>query len=555
MKIGYNLFIFLISFSLKSQSETKWVTPLEIPIQLSGTFGEFRNNHFHAGIDIKTQGRQGLKVKSVQKGRVSRIRVGLSGYGKTLYVEHLNGNTSVYAHLKKFSPKIEKYVKEHQYRKESFTIQLFPKIDELKVDVGEIIGYSGNTGGSSGPHLHFEMRKTKGQLPINAMQFPINIEDTKRPKVQNFYLYSGIGSFSNRKEYALIKKNDSVYSTAGITASGKINVGLRLYDQQNQSYNKNGIYSVSVRLNGVEYFSYQMDQISFDDSKFINLMIDYKELKNKKQRIQRFIAHPSQKFSFLKESNQNGEMKIDSGKSYQLVIELKDYKKNTSYVEAYLTGADPIFSKEMKTDILIKPEENYLFEFENNSVFFPKNSFFEKVNLKVENHKDTLLVGQDIYPLQNAFTIKYKVPKGDSLMISQTFISQLNKKGKPKFFSAFKKDGYWEGKSKLLGVFVLSRDSIAPEIKSVNFKNKQWISNNNFLRLKISDDYSGVKKIHGEINGKWILLEYEPKTKSLTYDLNDIEFEEALNKLKIEAEDNAGNKALFERDFYRKPNK
>tara|TARA_A100001011_G_scaffold400858_1_gene520019 strand:- start:8497 stop:10140 length:1644 start_codon:yes stop_codon:yes gene_type:complete len=547
--------VFLIIFSLKGQSESKWVTPIEIPIQLSGTFGELRNNHFHAGIDIRTQGRQGLKVKSVQKGHISRIRVSLSGYGKTLYVEHLDGNTSVYAHLKRFSPKIEKYVKEYQYQKESYTIQLFPKIDELKVDIGEVIGYSGNTGGSSGPHLHFEMRKTKGQLPINAMQFPINIEDTKRPKVQNFYLYSGIGSFSNRKEYALIKKNDSVYSTAGITASGKINVGLRLYDQQNQSYNKNGIYSVSVRLNGVEYFSYQMDQISFDDSKFINLMIDYKELKNKKQRIQRFIAHPSQKFSFLKESNQNGEMKIDSGKSYQLVIELKDYKKNTSYVEAYLTGADPIFSKEMKTDILIKPEENYLFEFENNSVFFPKNSFFEKVNLKVENHKDTLLVGQDIYPLQNAFTIKYKVPKGDSLMISQTFISQLNKKGRPVFFSAFKKDGYWEGKSKLLGVFVLSRDSISPEIKSVNFKNKQWISNNKFLRLKISDDYSGVKKIHGEINGKWILLEYEPKTNSLTYDLNDIEFEEALNKLKIEAEDNAGNKALFERDFYRKPNK
>ena len=555
MKIGYNLYVFLIIFSLKGQSESKWVTPIEIPIQLSGTFGELRNNHFHAGIDIRTQGRQGLKVKSVQKGHISRIRVSLSGYGKTLYVEHLDGNTSVYAHLKRFSPKIEKYVKEYQYQKESYTIQLFPKIDELKVDIGEVIGYSGNTGGSSGPHLHFEMRKTKGQLPINAMQFPINIEDTKRPKVQNFYLYSGIGSFSNRKEYALIKKNDSVYSTAGITASGKINVGLRLYDQQNQSYNKNGIYSVSVRLNGVEYFSYQMDQISFDDSKFINLMIDYKELKNKKQRIQRFIAHPSQKFSFLKESNQNGEMKIDSGKSYQLVIELKDYKKNTSYVEAYLTGADPIFSKEMKTDILIKPEENYLFEFENNSVFFPKNSFFEKVNLKVENHKDTLLVGQDIYPLQNAFTIKYKVPKGDSLMISQTFISQLNKKGRPVFFSAFKKDGYWEGKSKLLGVFVLSRDSISPEIKSVNFKNKQWISNNKFLRLKISDDYSGVKKIHGEINGKWILLEYEPKTNSLTYDLNDIEFEEALNKLKIEAEDNAGNKAIFERDFYRKPNK
>jgi hypothetical protein len=366
-------------------------------------------------------------------------------------------------------------------------------------------------------------------------------------------LYFGIDPFSVQKEYPLTKINDSVYSTAGVSPSGKINVGLRLFDRQDLSYNKNGIYSVSVRLNGVEYFSYQMDQISFDDSKYINLMIDYQKLKKKKRRIQRFFTHPEQKFSFLKNVYQNGQMQIDPGKSYQLLIELNDYNKNTSYVEVYLTGSKEIFNQKKKKNNLIKPMEEYLYEFKDKSVYFEKDSFFDKVNLKVEDLGDTLRVGEDLFPMRKAYAIKYKIPKGDSLTISQSFLSILNKKGKPIFFSAFKKDGYWQGKSKSLGKFLISRDSISPEIKASNFKEGQWLSNYDFLRLKISDDFSGLKKFRGEINGKWILLEHEPKNNSLIYDFSDLEFKETLNLLTIEAEDQVGNKTMFKRKFYRKP--
>ena len=552
LKSGYIVFIYLFSFSLISQNEPKWVSPLEIPIQLSGTFGELRNNHFHAGLDIRTQGRQGLKVRCVQDGRVRRIRVSLSGYGKTLYIEHPNGTTSVYAHLKKFAPKIEEYVKKNQYRKESFTIQLFPKLDEFPIKAGEIIGYSGNTGGSNGPHLHFEMRKTNGQLPINAMQYPLLIEDTRRPQVQNFYLYSGMDSFSSQKEYPLTKINDSVYTSAGIIASGKINVGLRLFDRQNKSQNKNGIYSASIRLNGVEYFNYQMDQISFDDSKFINLMIDYKELKTKKRRIQRFIAHPKQSFSFLKNKNQNGEMQIDPGKSYQLLIELNDYKKNSSFIEVYLTGIKNELEHLKKKENFFEITKDHKYEFNDKSVYFQKDSFFGKADIKVKDQGDTLFVGKDIYPMKKAFKVKFKIPKEDSLTVSKSFISFLNEKGKPVFFSALKKDGYWEGKSKILGKFLVTKDTIAPEINTINFEESQWLSNNSFLKFRIKDDFSGLKKIRGEINGKWILLEHEPKNRSLIYDLRDIEFKESLNQLTIEAEDQVGNKTIFKRNFYRK---
>ena len=285
LKLKFLFFFCALPLIHYGQIRAQWVPPLDIPIQLSGTFGEFRSNHFHAGLDIRTQGRQGLKVKSVQNGWVNRIRVSTGGYGKAIYIQHYDGTTSVYAHLKKFAPKIEAYVTERQYQKESYTIHLFPKSEVLKVDSGELVGFSGNTGGSYGPHLHFEVRNSSNQNPINPMEYPLEIKDSQRPQIQNLYIYDGIHPDSKKKEFPLVQKNDSVYTTAGIHTGGKINVGLRLFDRQDLSYNKNGIYKATVRLNGIPQFEMEMDQISFNDSKYINLLIDYKEYAQKKRRI------------------------------------------------------------------------------------------------------------------------------------------------------------------------------------------------------------------------------------------------------------------------------
>jgi len=554
LKLKFFLFVCTLPLFHFGQMEAQWVPPLDIPIQLSGTFGEFRSNHFHAGLDIRTQGRQGLKVKSVQNGWVNRIRVSTTGYGKALYIQHYDGTTSVYAHLKKFAPKIEAYVKERQYQKESFTIQLFPKSEALKIEAGELVGFSGNTGGSYGPHLHFEVRNSSNQNPINPMEYPLEIKDSQRPQIQNLYIYNGIHPDSKKKEFLLVKKNDSIYTTAGIYTGGKISVGLRLFDRQNLSYYKNGIYKAKVRLNGITQFEMKMDEISFNDSKYINLLIDYKEYAQKKRRIQWFISHSEQKTTFLKGEKTNGEMEISPGKSYQITIEVSDYVGNTSYVEAYITGTDPPLKFTEKLNS-IDPSKDYLFEFDDKSVYFPQNSFYDAIPLKVENTENELIVGENHYPLQKPFEIQFQIPDQDSLKNSQSFIAKLNSKGKPYFFSNQKKEDSWIGKSKTLGRFTLSRDSIAPKIKPLNFKNKQWLSSFNYLRLKLTDDYSGIKSYRGEINGKWIRFEYEPKNNTLIYNFNDLSFKEPLHKLTIEAEDRVGNVSKLEMEFYRKTEK
>ena len=170
-------------FTQVSYPKDYFVKPLDIPLILSGTFGELRSNHFHSGLDIKTQQREGLNVYASAEGYVSRIKISHWGYGKALYITHPNGYTTVYGHLKKFSPTIEAYVKRHQYEKEKFQIQLFPKEDELKVTKKQVVALSGNSGGSGGPHLHYEIRDANAR-PTNPMLFGIEIKDTKAPQIR-----------------------------------------------------------------------------------------------------------------------------------------------------------------------------------------------------------------------------------------------------------------------------------------------------------------------------------------------------------------------------------
>ena len=190
-------FVLSAFWGVAQESFPNYGKPLDIPIYLSATFGEIRPNHIHAGLDIKTQGVEGKKVFAVADGYISRIGVSPYGYGNVLYITHYDGYTSVYAHLQRFSGEIAKYVKDYQYKHKKFASQIYPDKDKFPIKKGDLIAYSGNSGGSGGPHLHFEIRHTLSEKPVNPMYFGYKIEDNTRPLIQGVSVYPYI----ERQEY------------------------------------------------------------------------------------------------------------------------------------------------------------------------------------------------------------------------------------------------------------------------------------------------------------------------------------------------------------------
>lgn len=541
------------SLLLFGQFEKDLIAPLEIPFSISGTFGEPRSSHFHLGVDIKTQGKEGLEVKSISSGSVSRIRISLGGYGKAIYIDHPNKTTSVYAHLKKFAPKIESYIKKFQYENETYTIQKFPKKDKLLIEKGEVIGFSGNTGGSSGPHLHFEIREKKSQKPLNPLLYDLPVNDLVRPQLQKLFIfYTHENVILNRIQPILLERvNDSLYKTAMIETSGKIGIGIQMFDRQDYSYSRNGVYSTKVFVNGKIISHYKFDKLIINESKKLYQVIDYKNYTQKRLKIFKLFYKSGNKLNFMNTLVDQGIFKVELGKSYQIIIEIEDFSGNKSTIEAFIEGTENKIKPVELRGRLIKTDREYSFTLKNKELFFPSKTFFNDVKIELFENKDQIEIGPNLFPIANSFEIKFGFNEKDSLRSAQTFIAKKMKKSLV-YLPTKLEENKLIAKVNELGVYTLARDSVAPTVVPDNFKKNQWLSNYKSLNLKIDDDFSGIKKYRGTINGEWVLFEYEPKRKILTYDFFDKYSEKLKHNLELEVEDNVGNKKIYKTTFFRK---
>ena len=555
MKLFTITFLSLLinSLLLFGQFEKDLIAPLEIPFSISGTFGEPRSSHFHLGIDIKTQGKEGLEVKSISSGSVSRIRISLGGYGKAIYIDHPNKTTSVYAHLKKFAPKIESYIKKFQYENETYTIQKFPKKDKLLIEKGEVIGFSGNTGGSSGPHLHFEIREKKSQKPVNPLLYDLPVNDLVRPQLQKLFIfYTHENVILNRIQPILLERvNDSLYKTAMIETSGKIGIGIQMFDRQDYSYSRNGVYSTKVFVNGKIISHYKFDKLIINESKKLYQVIDYKNYTQKRLKIFKLFYKSGNKLNFMNTLVDQGIFKVELGKSYQIIIEIEDFSGNKSTIEAFIEGTENKIKPVELRGRLIKTDREYSFTLKNKELFFPSKTFFNDVKIELFENKDQIEIGPNLFPIANSFEIKFGFNEKDSLRSAQTFIAKKMKKSLV-YLPTKLEENKLIAKVNELGVYTLARDSVAPTIVPDNFKKNQWLSKYKSLNLKIDDDFSGIKKYRGTINGEWVLFEYEPKRKILTYDFFDKYSEKLKHNLELEVEDNVGNKKIYKTTFFRK---
>ena len=544
--------------------------PLGIPLYLSGTFGELRSNHFHSGIDIKTGGTEGKNVYAVADGYVSRIKVSTGGYGKALYITHPNGYVSVYGHLQRFNDEIQKFVTDYQYRKESYTVDIYLEKNKIKVDKGEVIALSGNTGGSMGPHLHFELRKEASQHPVNPLLFKsIEIKDFYKPKIQEVAIYPV------DRQSLINGKNDTVfYRVTGwgdehylrdkpvITVSGRISFGIRTYDLMNGIPNKNGVYTIDVTIDSTQLFGLKMEELSFSTTRYINSLIDYAYFKKMKRRMVRTQVDTNNLLGTYRNVRTNGIVMFNDTLIHTVRFKVADAYGNTAKLQ-FKVRAVPA-DDSLLTDLNRKDPEGVWFDFakpnqlseKNISLSFPANAFYRSFYFKLK--ADTNSTGftpvyhvhDQFTPVQKAFTIKIRpdlVPDGRK---NRMYIAYDNGNAVPAYIGSRWEGDYLTAKSRLLGDYLVTIDTVAPVIIPVNIAEGENISGQKNIRVRIKDGQTGIRSYRGTINGRWILMEYDPKKQLLTYNF-DARLINGTNHFRLVVKDLLGNETVYEADLIR----
>ena len=563
MKIYLSFILCILSFSVAAQKQYPqdyFSPPLKIPIILAGTFGELRSNHFHSGVDIKTQGKEGIPIYAPADGYISRIKVTQYGFGKVIYFNHPNGYTTVYAHLTKFVSHVNDYIKKVQYEKQSgYTGNLFPKPEKFPFKKGELIGYTGDTGSSGGPHLHYEIRKTSTGHIINPLLFGLKVKDSQEPTIRKLIAFplndnSRINKGANKTIIPLENLGDGKYKATPTNANGVIGFGIEAFDKLDGAPNKNGLYSLEMFVNGTKVYHHDLETFSFAESKYINLFIDYGHYGKFNRRIQKTHKVAENKLSIYEDLIDDGKIVIKDQENYIIEIVAKDYAGNSSTIRLPVRGVknNVIFKEKDTTAYKIKAKSFHKFQEKGVTIAFPKNTFYKDcfIDFSVEN--GIAKIHKPVIPLDKKYTLTFDTSTYSVAEKKQLYIANVNNKKYPKYVSTKKKDNKIYTTTKSLGSYTLKTDAIKPKINLVNFKNNQSISSLKTLKVKISDGQSGIKSFKGFIDNEWVLMEYNHKKGILTYDFSNKELVGNKHTFKLVVSDKVNNTKVLETIFFRK---
>ena len=548
--------MFISPLNLLSQD---YISPVDFEILLSGTFGELRSNHFHAGIDIKTKGVEGHKIKAIYDGYISRIKVSSWGYGKTIYLTHPEtGHTSVYAHLQKFSQKINKIVLKKHYQKESFELDFFLEKNAIKIHKGEIIGLSGNSGSSAGAHLHFEIRDTKSQRPINPLKFGFQIQDNLAPILKKLKIYAFdttlINGHNNYKIYDLNKKGDEYSINEIPEISGPFALGLLTYDRSDGSYNKNGIYNIKILVDSIIHYEFKADQLDFNTTRYINAHIDYFEKHINKEKYHKCYKLENNKLEIYPEMINNGIINLTNN-TYMVSILVSDIYNNIANLNFKVKINNQSLPRNFieantHTSQLFKYEKANIFKSDNIELHMKPYSLYEDILFmykKTESIEGTLSdihsIHESTVPIHKKYIISIKSDIPDSLK-NKVCIASTDMKGEFNYLGGIWKKGFLRAKIREFGNFCIIADTTNPEIKALNIFPGKEIKNQKTIQFKIKDNLSGIKSFRGEINGEWILMDYDHKRHLISFDINNNKLK-GKQKLSLTVTDNVNNTTTY----------
>lgn len=560
MKVKLLIVFILLNGIICAQNEKypQYPNPVKIPISLSATFAELRSNAFHAGVDIRTQGVEGKEVFAVADGYISRIGVSPFGYGKVIYITHNDGYTTVYAHLSKFNKKISDYVKSKQYEDESFVQNIILDQHQFPIKRGDYLGLTGNSGSSGGPHLHYEIRCTRTQEPINPMYFGLKVKDTKKPVIKGIAFYPLTNSVVNNSDtavYVKVNTENNIYYIDNpiIEVNGNIAFGINLYDQADGANNKNGAYSIELYAGNELVYSIVSDKYSYDETRYINSLIDYSYYVRNNER---YIRTEIDDFNKLKlYEKRNGVITVNQGDTLQMSFVVSDYNKNISELNFTLIGVE---SPDLKPEKILPRSYYRIFNGESSEIYLdgfeskiPEYTFYRNMFLKAIQI-DTMhniysdfayQIGTEDIPMHNRMSVRLRVKeeyRNDSLI----YIASVDKDGKFIFLGNEREGDFLEAKTNLLGIYFIAKDSIKPLVKPLNFKNKGSVAENWSLRLEIDDKETGISQYAMYINDKWVLADYDAKNKLLMYQI-DHRLKTGHNVVKVVVSDMVGNETVY----------
>lgn len=550
---------------LFAQQEVNWASPIDHPIKLAGTFGELRNNHFHTGIDIKSsKGTVGDPIYSVADGIIQRIRITPGSYGNAIYIDHPSGHTSVYAHLDSFEPKIQKLVEEIQYATKSFDVDTLLVIDSIVIKRRERIGTMGNSGRSYGPHLHFEIRDKKTEIPVNPLNYGYEIGDRLPPKVE--YVIANIldNTLQKQNTKKIILKGAKGNYTATVDTvfipAWRIGLGVFVRDVMTGVYNKNGIYRATLNVDGEQVFSFKMDSVSFDEFRYLNAHIDYDHYKSSKHRAHLLYKKPGNKAGIYTERRDSisSIIKLYAEKPRKVNIVLADHDGNESRINLLLARAkkmeeyDPIafnYKLEQGQKNLIK-QENFI-------ASFPEHSFYETTYMTVHQANEiekgyasnVIHLGNSSTPTHGTYELLIKPSATlDSSYIDKYVVASCDK-NKYENYGGTWKDGYLYSKINKLGSYVILLDTIAPTISPISFPST--LKNGSKVSFKITDNMeskSTAKELSytATVNGEWVLFKYDLKTRSIQATV-DNHWPKGEIEFVLEVLDDRGNRSVYQK--------
>lgn len=512
------MIIFSVSAVAQEKPINPFISPFDFPLLLSGNFGELRSNHFHGGVDFKTQGVVGKPIRCIADGYISRVTVTRGGYGQAVYITHDNGYTSVYGHLLKFSQEVARLVESYQYEHETFEVDLEFTSGQFPLKQGEIFALAGNEGYSFGPHLHMEIRKTDTGEYIDPLQFyKDRIKDTVSPRATQVIFYpqagEGVVAGSSQKK---IKPVDALKSP--VTAWGKIAIGIKAFDYMDGTSNNYGVHSVELWVDSVEVFHSTVDGFLPNENRMINAWTDYEEYVTRNSWFMRSQILPGNTWRMLQADEDGGVVTINEERPYRFCYVLEDLYGNKKEYRFTVDGKkQPIEPVRKDSNYFLRWNRGNMIQLPGMALVIPKGMLYDDVLLNCKVLKDSLDISFDYQlhdkplPLHGGCSLVVGVRRYPIPDMTKYYVAKRHKDRKVAVGGYFK-DGFMFATIRELGTYMVAIDTVPPKVLPLN--RPQWKNGN--IQFRINDKETGIKAYKVYIDGKFELFKFSSKNSRLT---------------------------------------